>query len=226
MPQTAQDSRPSRATRQSADDSETPPSSQTPASLSKPRHWQPVERLHRGLASESPSRAPRPSNHSRGVSLPPLHPAANCSSAPTHHSCSRTVRAQILQKLRHQVPRYSRAISRRGSNVVNRPDLRGCRLSCQLNKYWIDPSSLHDSLRLHQTKRNWRHASHRKTNILDDAIRKPPECRQGHLCNRLCVAGPDLARLRIILLKPPFQANGANQFFWCVLRPPVTNVEV
>jgi hypothetical protein len=43
-----------------------------------------------------------------------------------------------LEEFRDKIASHSRAVSRRGSNVINRLNRSGCHLSRQLYKVWLD----------------------------------------------------------------------------------------
>ena len=79
--QTAAEQRPANENRQSADDCETLPSNRIPRDLSRLRHKQPIEQVHRGVVFELPFRVPTPLNHNKAIFLQRLCPAAKHSIA-------------------------------------------------------------------------------------------------------------------------------------------------
>ena len=130
------------------------------------RRTPPAAQLHPQAAFAPPFAAPTLANRSKAESHTPLHPTAVDSSAPALHSWLSAGCAQLFEKLSDQITRHRRAISRRGSNVVDRQDFRRRGFSRQQQ---TDAGSMRlpdqNPFRLGQTKRHRRNASDRDAHV-------------------------------------------------------------
>src|SRR5713226_9683493 len=115
-----------------------PPASPIPPNCARFRPT-PLEALLRREAVFAQSfHPPMLVSHSTAVSHRPLLQWEENSSAPAHHSYRLPTAAQLLEEFRDQIASHRRAVSRRGSNVIDRLDRSGCHFSSQLHELWFD----------------------------------------------------------------------------------------
>ena len=135
-------------------------------------------------------------------------------------------RAQLLEKFCDQIPHHRRSISRGGSNIVDRLNLRDCRFFRQSQQRRIDRLSCHQSFRFRQPNRNRRNTSQCDADIFDHATGAPAQRRDAHFGNGLRVARSNFTRVSKMSGKSPRQANRPNQFIRRQFRLLVTGMKV
>src|ERR1700693_6655698 len=136
-----------------------PPASPIPPNSAKFRPTQLEALVRRGEVFAHPFHPPTLVSHSPAVSHPrPLQWEEN-SSAPAHHSYRLPTAAQLLEKFGDQIASHRRAVSRRGSNVINRLDRGACHFSTQFHEFRLDRLFLCDSFHLPQPQGNRRDAA-------------------------------------------------------------------
>src|SRR3984893_938639 len=115
-----------------------PPASPIPTNCARFRPTPLEALLRREAAFAQPFHPPTLVSHSTAVSHRRLLEWEENSSAPAHHSYRLPAAAQLLEKFRNQIASHRRAVSRRGSKVINRLDRGACHFSSQLHAVWLD----------------------------------------------------------------------------------------
>src|SRR6202035_4209149 len=108
------------------------PSNLLPLSQTRFRRRQPAEPLHSPVVFARPVAAPRPSTRSTArFPSPPLRTKGD-SISPARRSClgPAIAKAEMFEKLGHKIARHRRPVFRRGSNIIDRLDLRSRGLLC------------------------------------------------------------------------------------------------
>src|SRR5260370_26767770 len=113
------------AIRQCENGCEMPPASPILPNCAKFRPTPLEALLRREAVFAQPFHPPTLVSRSTAVSHRPLLQWEENSSEPAHHSYRLTTAAQLFEEFRDQIASHRRAVSRRGSNVINRLDRSG-----------------------------------------------------------------------------------------------------
>src|ERR1700724_4450906 len=144
-----------------------PPASPIPTNCARFRPTPLEALLRREAAFAQPFHPHTLVSHSTAVSHRRLLQWKENSSAPAHHSYRLPTAAQLLEKFRDQIASHRRAVSRRGSNVINRLDRGACHFSGPLHEFWLARVSPRAPFHLRQPKRNRRDAAEGNANIVN-----------------------------------------------------------